>query len=467
MTKDEKIQELEAKLTERDAELAEYKLLLATALTKINQLEALVLSHVIKKTSKNSHLPPSADIALKNQSLREKSDKPVGGQGGHKGHTLKINTKPDVVIPLRPNFCDLCGQDLRDIAFDFLQSRQVIDIPPIVPVITEYQCFSTTCTCGHKVQGDFPEGVNSPIQYGPNVQRLAIYNSYYQFIPFQRLESFFRNVCNLPICKGTIENILRRNAKKAKPAYEAIKEEVEAAIYVGADETGYSLNGKKGWFWTWQNEKLTYIVATTSRSKTVIEEEFPNGLPNAILGSDRLAAQLSTISKGKQICLAHLLRDINYLIEAEKNTWSSDFKKLLQDAIILKQLQGKYEKNDVKSIEIEQRLDKLLSQEIYEQLLKEPEKHKKTITFFKGMTNLRYALFTFLYHKEVPFHNNGAERAFRMVKVKDKISGQFKSLQNEFAIFRSVFDTAVKNGQSVWEAILNIVNMPANSNYAG
>ena len=82
------------------------------------------------------------------------------------------------------------------------------------------------------------------------------------------------------------------------------------------------------------------------------------------------------------------------------------------------------------------------------------------------MTNLQHALFTFLYHKEVPFHNNGAERFFRMVKVKVKISGQFKSLQNEFTIFRSVFDTAVKNGQSVWEAIPNIVNMPPKSNYA-
>ena len=113
------------------------------------------------------------------------------------------------------NFCDLCGQDLRDFAFDFLQSRQVIDIPRIIPVTTEYRCFGTTCSCGHQAQGSFPEGVNSPIQYGPNVQRLAIYNSYYQFMPFQRLEGFFRNVCNLQICKGTIENILRRNAKKS------------------------------------------------------------------------------------------------------------------------------------------------------------------------------------------------------------------------------------------------------------
>ena len=76
------------------------------------------------------------------------------------------------------------------------------------------------------------------------------------------------------------------------------------------------------------------------------------------------------------------------------------------------------------------------------------------------MSHLREALFTFLYHKDVPFHNNGSESAFRMVKVKTKISGQFKSLQNPFAILRSVIDTAIKNGQSVFHAIKIIVNTP-------
>ena len=105
MTKSKKIQELEV-------ELAEYKLLLATALSKIAQLESLVMSHVIKKTSKNSHISPSSDIARKNQSLRGKSENPVGGQDGHKGHTLKMNSTPDIITPLRPDFCNVCGQEI-------------------------------------------------------------------------------------------------------------------------------------------------------------------------------------------------------------------------------------------------------------------------------------------------------------------------------------------------------------------
>jgi transposase len=450
MSDQEKIQELESKLAQKDA-------LLTKALTEIAQLKALLLDLALKKTSKNSHLPPSVDLTRKNQSLRGKSDKPVGGQKGHKGTTLKMSETPDEIQQLYPSFCSVCGQDLKDFSFDLSSKRQVTDIPPIVPFITEYQCLKTTCTCGKTECGSFPEGVKAPTQYGTNVQSLVVYQSYYQFMPFERLQDFFKKICNLSISKGTIENIIRRTAAKASPIYETIKEYIQNSAYVGADETSFKCNGTKQWFWVWQNARLTYLVAANTRSKAVIKEEFPEGLPNSIVGSDRLAAQLSTTSKGKQICLAHLLRDCNYLIDCEQNEWATQFKTLLQDAIILKQLAPSYSKKDEKVLEIELKANDLLENARFDTLLKEPEKYKKTITFFKGMSHCREALFTFLYHKEVPFHNNGSERAFRMVKVKAKISGQFKSLQNEFAMLRSVIDTAIKNGQSVFNAIKALV----------
>jgi transposase len=446
MTDKEKIQDLELKLT--------------VALSRIEQLEALILSQALKKTSQNSHVPPSVDLTRKNQSLRKKSNKPVGGQDNHEGHTLKMSEKPDQIEHLQPNFCPSCGNDLSNHSFEQLSARQVLDIPPIIPFIKEYRCMGTTCSCGEKVQGTYPEGVNSPIQYGENVQSLVIYQSYYQFIPFQRLQDFFRNVCQVSICKGTIENIIRRNALKAEPAYEVIKEAISVASYVGADETGYSLNGQKGWFWVWQNAALTYLVATDSRSKAVVEKEFPTGLPMSIVGSDRFAAQISTSSKGKQICLAHLLRDSNFLIEAEKSKWAEAFKKLLQDAIILKQLKDEYAKNDPEALNIEQELNQILDTKEHQYLFQEAQKYRQTITFFNSIVKLRQALLTFLYHKAVPFHNNGSERAFRMVKLKDKISGQFKSLQHQFAVLRSVIDTAIKNGQNVYTVIKNIIKMP-------
>jgi transposase len=309
--------------------------------------------------------------------------------------------------------------------------------------------------------------VSNHIQYGKNIQSLVIYQSYYQFLPFGRLQDFFAKVCHVSISKGTIENILRRTAQKAQPAYEAIKQVIMVSTYVGSDETSFKSKGSKNWFWVWQNAIVTYLVAATSRAKEVITEQFPNGLPMAIVGSDRLAAQLSTISKGKQVCLPHLLRELNYLMAAEQTTWATHFKSLLQDAIQLKQKQDYYDPDHPDTLLIEQRTDQLLLPQIGQQLSGEPLLHKQTITFFNAMILRRNALFPFLYHPDVPFDNNGSERAFRMVKVKTKISGQFKSLQHEFAIIRSVIDSAIKNGQSVFDAINAIVNIPQPPKAAG
>lgn len=174
-----------------------------------------------------------------------------------------------------------------------LSVRQVIDIPLIFPTTTEFQCFGTKCICGHHQKSSFPQGVDNHIQYGKNIQSLAIYQNCYQFLPFARLQDFFQKICHVAISKGTIENIIRRTAQKAQPVYEQLQQAIVVSFFVGSDETGFKLKGSKGWFWVWQNAFVTYIVAACSRSKEVIKEHFPEGLPNTILCSDRLAAQLS------------------------------------------------------------------------------------------------------------------------------------------------------------------------------
>ena len=453
MTEQEKIKDLEDKLSH--------------ALTRITELEALLLKLATAKTSNNSHIPPSVDLSRKNQSLREKSDKPVGGQKGHQGYNLKMSSTADQIEKIYPNFCNLCGKSLAESQFDLLSVRQVIDIPPIVPITTEFQCFGTKCTCGHHQKSSFPPGVDTHIQYGKNIQSLAIYLNCYQFLPFARLQDFFQKICHVAISKGTIENIIRRTAQKAQPVYEQLQQVIVLSFFVGSDETGFKLKGTKGWFWVWQNAMVTYIVAACSRSKEVIKEHFPEGLPNTMLCSDRLAAQLSTITKGSQICLAHLLRDLNYLIEAEKTTWASDFKSVLKDAMEIKRNLSTYDKNDAKILAIEQRTDKLLDLALLESLEIDPEKHKQSITFFKAMNKLRNALFAFLYDSRIPFDNNSSERAIRNVKLKMKISGQFKSLHQEFAVIRSVIDSAIKNGKSVFHAIQVMVELPMPLNPAG
>ena len=426
----------------------------------ISDLQSQLKKQAVQKTSSNSHKPPSTDLARKNQSLREKSGNPVGGQIGHKGFTLEMTDSPDKIENLYPSYCNNCGESLSESVFSQVGRRQEKEIPLPQPIVTEYRCHSTTCKCGHHQMASYPDGIINHIQFGPNVQAVAVYNNIFQFLPFGRSQDYFAKVFNLNISKATIENMIRRAAQKAKSAYETLRQEIELSFFVGSDETGFKVNGSKHWFWVWQNSKLTYIVASDSRSKQVISDVFPQGLPNSIVGSDRLAAQLSTLSKGKQVCLAHLLRDVEYLIKAEAHPWATEFKAFLKQALELKKSLLHYTENDPNVLQLEQLADKLLSPTIEVQLLEDSIANKDTLTFFRGMVKVRQFLLTFLYDERIAGDNNGSERAIRVVKIKTKISGQFKSLQAAFAIVRSVVDTAIKNGMSPFDAIRAIIDLP-------
>jgi transposase len=140
--------------------------------TKVAQLEAIIMQLLEKieilthsKNSRNSSVPPSKDEnrPLKNQSLRTKSDKKVGGQNGHQGTTLKMVDTPDITILHEPNFCKNCGGDLKFEPSEFVSKRQIIDIPPIKPEYTEHQIFKKVCLCGFCNVADFPSEVGSSI----------------------------------------------------------------------------------------------------------------------------------------------------------------------------------------------------------------------------------------------------------------------------------------------------------------
>jgi transposase len=134
---------------------------------KVELLLELLQKKAVKKDSHNSSLPPSSDLFTKNKSLRPVSTRSNGGQSGHKGSTLKMSETPDKIIDLKSDFCSVCGQSLQAELFILNSKRQVIEIPPIVPIYEEYRQYTCQCpTCNHQQSADFPLGVNAPIQYG-------------------------------------------------------------------------------------------------------------------------------------------------------------------------------------------------------------------------------------------------------------------------------------------------------------
>jgi transposase len=402
------------------------------------------------KNSRNSSLPPSKDEnrPKPNQSLRKPSGKNSGGQLGREGKTLEMVSTPDKVVELQPDYCKACGTSLISTKAIKEQSRQIVDIPPIQAVFTEYQTFSKVCGCGCKTTADFPQCISAPVSYGANIEALIGYFHARQYLPFARMQEVFNDVFNIGISQGGIHYLLNRFADKTSPVYELIRQRVSNSDVVGADETGVKVNADKQWYWTWQTPKLTFIAHSQNRKAETIKTHFPEGFPNSTLVHDGWKPQINTPAKNHQSCLAHLQRHLNYLNQLyASNKWGKVFLTLLYDSLKLKD----YRRSQTFALERDKIIQSL------EFLLNNPpdSKHKKLYTFYKRMCRERQHLFIFLFIENVPSDNNASERAIRNVKVKQKISGQFKIEQaaQNFAKIRSVIDTTIKNGLNVLEAL--------------
>lgn len=425
---------------------------------RINELENRLSKYENPKNSRNSSVPPSKDENRppKNQSLRESSDKKSGGQPGHKGHTREMTAHPDVVLEYSPDYCNCCGRDLSDIRAELSSKRQVIDIPVVRPVCTEHRSYTKICPCGERAKADFPVGVNSPVQYGSGLECMVSYLHSRQYLPYQRMKELLKDCFGLSLSEGSIDNIIRRFAGKALPVYGMLKDAVSNSPVIGGDETGARVDGSKYWVWTYQTDSFTVLAMSASRGLKAIKSHFPNGFGNAVLCHDAWRTYFNYRDNLHQLCCAHLLRELNYIEERYRSGWATKIKLLLLEAMVLKKTLDKdLSRGQLEAIAVlEQRLDGILETSL-------DKSHKEAVSIQKRLVKYRKSILTFLYHHKVPPDNNASERAIRNVKVKQKISGQFKSERGaeDFCVIRSVVDTLIKRSQNILENLTLIAKL--------
>jgi len=411
------------------------------------------------KNSNNSSIPPSKDENRpKRKSLREPSGLKPGGQKGRKGKTLRMVETPDFIEKHTPDYCNCCGKSLEHSVLIPAGKRQVYDIPKIKIKVTEHQIYKKQCLCGHISEASYPKQANAPVSYGNNIESLIGYFHTRQYLPFKRMQEMFNDVFGTPISEGGIHYILDKLVTKAKPAYKLIKQRIQSTKRhaVGSDETGMKVNGDKYWAWTWQNEEATFITITDNRGQKTITDTMKDGFKDAVLVHDCWASHFNTPAISHQICIAHLLRDLNYLSELYNHKWSKALKLLFQLALKHKKIKKKidYYYPDTRRAQLEKRLDYLLNYEL-------DLNKKELITFQKRLIKYRDYILVFLYRYEVPPDNNASERAIRNVKIKQKISGQFRSPDGafRFAVLRSITDTVLKNKKDVLASLKIIANL--------
>lgn len=408
------------------------------------------------KDSGNSSTPPSkepikSEVERRTKSLRKKSDKAAGGQPGHEGTTRKMVETPDEIENMASQFCRECGRDLSDVQGELDYVKQEIDLPQIQPIYRERRFYKKVCTCGccNRDYAPRKRGGNA-ITFGKNIRAVATYLSVVQCMPYERLQSLFKTMFNIGISQGTLANIVREMLEKSRPAIELIERLIKDSAVVGFDESGCYVNGRLNWSWIAQTAYLTLVFRGAGRGAKVLEERFGESLKNMVAVSDRHSAYFAIDFLDNQICLAHLLRNLEYLNDIDKEqTWAKEVQELLREAIHLRN------EKPAEIIPKESwliRLDDLLKKNL-DNLRKEFNELKR------GIIKCRDYIFNFLENPAIPPDNNGSERGIRKLKVKQKISGCFRSDTgaDAFHALHSIADTAWKNGQSPLDAILALV----------
>ena len=428
---------------------------LEAEVTKLKSTTQSGVKPSVRLTSSNSSIPPSKNpIGVKQtRSLREKSGKSVGGQTGHEGSTREWSESPDSIEQCQaPTQCPSCGADLNSVEQREGERRQMVDIPAIVvPLIKEYVQMQRRCTCGKCAKGEFPKEVSGTVCFSPRIDATVAYLSAQQTIPFKRLTHLMDSLFGVKMSAGTVSNILKRMRKRAEQPYEQIRQLVEGSAVVGADESGVNINGKNHWMWTFQTELASYLAVDKSHAGRVVTDLFPEGFQSSTLVSDRLALYFKVECADHQICLAHLLRNTEFLREVLRgNKWAVQMLELLRGSIHHRKSLGC---DTDAARQFRERLDELLDGEY-----KQRSKAKQDIfdTFRRGVGKHREHIFTFLTNEAVPYDNNESERSLRPAKTKLKVSGQFKTLEGaqQYATLQSIIQTARKNERDPLCALL-------------
>lgn len=407
----------------------------------------------VTKNSSNSSVPPSkenmgAEVIRRTQTLREPSGRKPGGQVGHVGSTLGMSDAPDKVVHDVALYCTKCQHDLSDSEPVLEYISQVISLPELKPVVTEIWHYVRTCKeCGEQVRSykKRKRGGNL-VTYDNSVKTLAVYMSVVLFLPYGRIENFFKEVLNINCSQGSIDNWIREALKKAEPSIERIKQAIMECRVVGFDESGCYCNKRLDWAWIAQTVYFTLLFRADGRSSKELEKRFGDSLDRMIAVTDRHNAYFVINFLDHQVCLTHLLRNLKYLGELNgEQEWSKKVEKLLQEAI--------HERNENLDKVIDKkpfidRLDELLSISL-EHLEKDFEAMRK------GLEKCKDYLFNFLEDPEIPSDNNASERGIRKLKIKLKNSCIFRSElgADAFLGLFSIVDTVRKHQQNPHAAI--------------
>ena len=405
------------------------------------------------KHSGNSSTPPSKErmkdeVVRRTRSLRKPTGRKPGGQEGHQGSTLTRNEEPTMIEDVAPEFCTSCGASLDDCERVLDYVTQVISLPQLTPVVKEIRHYITICkNCGERVQSHAKRKAGSnAVIYDGTVKALVVYLNVVLFLPYGRIGSFLKEVFGLEISQGSMVNWVNAAKRGAEPAIKEIERRIKQSSVVGYDESGLYCNKRLDWTWIAQTAYFTLLFRAGGRASKELDSRFGDALERMVAVTDRHSAYFALNFLDHQVCLAHLLRELQYLNELDaEQDWSKRVEQLLQEAV--------HERNErpqdmIDKAPWKQRLNTLLTENVSH--MKEPFRKLQ-----KALTKCQDYIFNFLENPATPPDNNASERGIRKVKIKMKNSGTFRSDDgaDAFLDILAIIETAKKHNKPTYNAI--------------
>jgi len=444
-------------------QVRESQQVVAAQATEIQELRDQLAKH-----SRNSGKPPSSDGLKKprTRSLRKKTGRRSGGQPGHKGHTLEMVAHPHHVEVHPASQCPYCAADLQSVERSTVERGQVFDIPRVRIEVTEHQVEVKVCSgCGHQVKGQFPPDVTQPVQYGSRIKAQAAYLNNYQLLPLARTCELLGDFYGHIPAEALILKSHTAVVDSIAPSLEATKQHLIGADVVHFDESGLRVEGQLNWLHVAGSDTLTYYSVHPKRGQEAMQAMgiLPTFEGRAVLDCWRPYFTFDNCQHA--LCNAHLLRDLLFIIEQYEQDWAEGMTKLLLD------IKAEVEAAPASQASLiserlayfEQRYDALIAQGLAANpppiapLAKKRGRKKQSPpkNLLDRFQKYKSEILTFMHDFRVPFDNNLAERDVRIVKIKQKVSGAFRTRTGAetFCDIRSYISTVGKYDLNVIDAI--------------
>lgn len=449
------IETLTAKLEETNAKLEK-------ANARITELE-----EQLHKNSHNSSKPPSTDGYEKPspKSQRKKSGKKAGGQNGHKGHNMTLG-KPDRIEHVYPQHCLNCPHRENCANLKLHDTCYTVDI--IVKKETvKYEIME--CDCGGVQEvAKRPAGISGTVTYGNRLKALVCVLSTKGMVAMKNLCEIIQGLTGIKPSVGTISNMLHSAASMAKPIVDSFQQKLLQEPVVHCDETGLDVNGKLNWVHVICTPGLTYYALSEKRGQKAMDEIGFLAQYKGIVVHDFWNSYFKATEAEHAMCCAHILRELTGNFENHpEQKWARE---MYYELLSMCRAADFYNQNpEIDSRKfymdcLQQRYDAILEEAIQQNPISEQtgkrgkKKKGKIRALIDRLLTHKGEVCRFANNPLVPFTNNQAERDLRMVKMKNKVIGTFRSEQGakDFLTLKSLTSTAAKMGITAFDALFSL-----------